>query len=325
MSRINVRRRGIMAYKPVAAPVGNKLLHSPPTLVSPTIWNVTNGDRSRSFNDNEDVQINLPGSALAQGSSGAASLQIQGGRNIIMRGGEISRSNQDLGSSPSVIDHYAIYLINNCGHVFMEGVYVHGIGVGQAIIVQMSRNDVYPKLTLQNCLLMAEHESTPGIHCDGVQIISGPDIFNMYNVTIRTGGTALQMQPYTGWTGHNRPINHFDFRKCDWVTQLPHSDTTPNSYGLTKASWGGQSAPWAEYHEDIWYARNLNHMWAAPPYYAAMAEANGSGWYNDFTGWNPGGIWPITGEAIKIGFRPGGDIVVPGVNCGVGYVSPGYL
>lgn len=302
---------------------GTGLLWSPPTLSSPTVWNVTSGDRSRSFGDSEDVQINLPATPITNMTG--ASIQIQGGRNIIMRGGELSKATADLGGSPNVLDHYGIYLVNIVGTVFIEGVWVHGNGMGQALISQNSRNDVHPTVIVQNCLFENLHPTTAGIHPDSIQIIAGPDVLRCYQNTFRSAGTCLQMQPYTGWTGHNQPVVGFDFRKMDFVAQLPHTDLSPGSYGLTKSASGNRTTPWPEYHEDIYYQENSHHGAAGAPNYSCEADTGGP-WTNDWGAWNPGDdLWPnITGENIKHGFRPGGDLVVAGVNCGIGYVSPGY-
>lgn len=300
------------------------LLWSPPVLPSPTIWNVTTADHSRSFTDTEDVRIYLPSTPLVHGAAGGASIQIQGGRNIIMVGGEIRRDNEDLGASPSVIDHYGIYLVNNVGHVFIEGVTCWGNGLGQALIIQCSRNDVSPTVTVQNCVLSPNHTTTAGIHPDSVQIISGPTNFRMYQNTQRSSGTAMQMQPYTGWTGHTAAVSGFDFRRADWITQLPHTDPSPGSFGLSKSATGGSTTPWAEYHDDIYYQENPNHGSAGSPNYST--EADTGTWTPDWGAWQPGDdLWPnITGTAIVHGFRPGGDLVVDGRNSGLTYASPGY-
>lgn len=325
-AKLDMIGKNVVNPPSVPLPTATTLLWSPPTLsASKTIWNVTTSDHSRSFGDTTDVEIRLPATPLVLGAGTSASLTVIGGRNITIIGGEIRRDNVDTGGSPVVDDHYGIYLVRNCGTVHIEGVYVHGAGMAQPVILQQTRNDVHPTVQIQNCLLMAEHTVTVGIHTDGIQGIAGPDILRLYQNTIRSSGTAMQMQPYTNWTGHTFAVVGWDLRKLDWITQLPHSGT-PGSYGLWKSGFPkGSAGRWPEYHEDIYYDRNTNHVDAAAPIYSANADI-GSGNEGGLAAWNPGGgIWTgISGSSISLGLRASGDLVVNGRNCGTSYSSPGY-
>jgi hypothetical protein len=124
----------------------------------------------------------------------------------------------------------------------------------------------------------------------------------LYQDTMISNGVVIQTQPCD--VGNGPAPHNWDYRKLDLIQQ------TPDAYGLWK-----NCAPWSEYHQDIWYHFDPNGVAAG----ANQSWAGGNCW----PCWNPGGSWPITGEQMHLGYRPGGQVVPQGV-AGTNYVSPGY-
>jgi hypothetical protein len=253
----------------------------PPSLTAPVTINVTNANSKLYLNAGQDYVVNMPSTPLTV----SGGLWLIGGRNVVVVGGEIRNDSEDISSTAQVDAHYGVYLKNQTGTVHLEGLWIHGVGIGQAIVTDE------PQATVQveNCRLESLHPVTQWIHTDGIQSWRGPYELNLYNDTVQTAGVALQVQPrqYTDvalgtWQWHN--VN---------VVQQ-----TSDAFALWKNS--GTGGTWWPIDQSGLYVKNLGYL--------AWSDQN------DFsmTKWNPGGGAPITGSPWTLGLRPGGDYVTSG-------------
>jgi len=279
-------------------PSESKLLWSPPALSNPTTIDVTNESHSFALDDAHDYIVRLGSTPL----TAKHGLVLTGGRNIVIIGGEIRQD--DPISPPTGIDAaYGIALYRQTGTVHIEGVWIHGRGIGQAVVIgSMISEGGSPDSVVQieNSRLESLHP-VGYVHTDTIQSYSGPGRLLLYQDTLISNGVTLQTQPQD--VEPTRPHN-WVYRRINLVHR------TPDAYALWK-----EGPKWSEYHHAVWLKANPNHV--ASDVHSAWA--NGDCWKC----WNPGGSWPITGERIKLGSPPGGDFVPEGV-AGIGYVSPGY-
>ncbi len=211
-------------------------------------------------------------------------LWIVGGRNVVIVGGEIF-DDSPISSSESIDNAYGLYLKEQTGTVHLEGLWIHGRGVGQAVVMQQASGAT---VQIQRSRLETMHP-VGHVHTDGIQTWAGPHRLRLWNVTIRTAGVGLQTQPHQYWV---RPIDVWEYDRVN-VEQ-----TTPDAYALWKAS--GSGGWWREVHTSFW-VKNLGHLaWPNVGY------------------WNPGGVAPIEGESFTLGVPSTGDFA-PAGTVGRGY------
>jgi hypothetical protein len=260
------------------------------------------------LNAGQDYIVKMPSTPLSQNpSSDLPALWIRGGRNVVIVGGEIV-INQLAAAGDSNYHQRGLMIGGQSGTIHIEGMWIHGSGMGQAITIENSRGNSNI-VQVQNSRLETMHpiwhvsDGFPNeIHTDTIQSWNGPTVLKLYQDTFISTGNVLQMQP---WQYSQHPLGQWDYRRVNFV------NTTPDGYALWK-----QGGPWAEYHEDLWVQTDPRHPWASQH----------SAWAGSATCWpcwNPGGSWPITGQPFTIGLRPT-DFVPVGA-AGTGYVSPGYL
>jgi hypothetical protein len=281
---------------------------SPPTLSNPQTITITSSNRIVDLTAGQDYIVKLPATPIGRNTNRTLpAVWIRGGRNIVMVGGEI-RIDELAAAGDSNYHQRGLMLSGQTGTAHIEGVWIHGNGVGQAITSDNSRGNA-GTIQIQNSRLESLHpvwhtaDGDPNeIHTDTFQTWNGPTVLRLYQDTFISNGTDLLLQPRQ-YSSH--PLGTWDYRRVNFIHQ------TADSYALWK-----QGGPWPEYHEDLWVKVNPNHPWASQQ--AAWAN-NGTCW----ACWNPGGSWPITGQAFNIGLRPAGDFVPVGV-AGTNYVSPGY-
>jgi hypothetical protein len=276
----------------------SKLLWPPPELSKPTTIDVTNQNHTFALEAGHDYIIRLPSTPL----TAKYGLVLIGGRNVVIIGGEI-RQDDPISPPTGVNSAYGISLYRQTGTVHIEGVWVHGRGIGQAILIaDLITGGGSPDSVVQieNSRLESLHP-VGYVHTDAIQSYGGPGRLLLYQDTLISNGVTLQTQPHD--LEPTKP-HAWDYRRLNLVHQ------TPDAYALWKAG-----PRWSEYHEDVWLSANPAHVAAS----THSAWANGDCW----ACWNPGGPWPITGEPIKLGKRPQGDFVPEGV-AGIGYVTPGY-
>jgi hypothetical protein len=241
----------------------------------------TTGRRRLELDPARDYIVRMPMEALKGG------LSIIGGRNVVIVGGEIF-DDTPISSSAPVEHAYGLYLENQTGTVHLEGLWIHGRGIGQALVLAQWAGAT---VQVQSSRLAAMHP-VGHVHTDGIQSWAGPRKLRLRDVTIRTAGVGLQTQPH-----QFQPvvIDWWEYRRVNIV------QTTDDAYALWKSV--GKGAWWRQIHEDLW-VRNLgNYAWPSA------------------RDWNPGGGSRIEGQAIKRGLPPRGDFVKAG-RVGVEYERP---
>jgi chitodextrinase len=289
-----------------AQPSGGALLWAPPALTNPTTVTVSSSNRVLDLNAGQDYIVKMPSTPLGQNPDrGLPALWVRGGRNVVIIGGEIV-INQLAAAGDSNYHQRGLMIGGQSGTIHIEGMWIHGSGMAQAITIENSRGNS-GTVQVQNSRLETMHpiwhtaDGYPNeIHTDTIQSWNGPTVLKLYQDTFISTGNVLQMQPRQ-YSQH--PLGTWDYRRVNFV------NTTPDGYALWK-----QTATWAEYHEDLWLQTDPRHAWASQ--HSAWA-GNATCW----PCWNPGGSWPITGQAFTIGLRPT-DFVPVGA-AGTGYVSPG--
>lgn len=244
----------------------------PPALTNPTTVEISDTNRNLQLDAGLDYVIRMPSTPCCASGGGVT---INGGRNVVIIGGEIF-DDSPISPSERVSSAYGLYLLDQTGTVHVEGLWIHGRGIGQAIVLGQTRGAT---VQVQNSRLAAMHP-VGYVHTDGIQSWAGPARLRLRNVTIRTAGVGIQTQPHTYGTV---AIDRWEYWRVN-VVQM-----TPAAYALWK--WPHEGGWWREVHRDLW-VKNLG-TFAYP-----------SGRY-----WNPGGPAPIEGEPIKRGIPPRGDFV----------------
>lgn len=205
-------------------------------------------------------------------------LWLIGGRNIVVIGGEIF-NDTPITAPESVDSAYGLYLKGQTGIVHLEGLWIHGKGLGQALIMDQGNGAT---IQVQRSRFETLHP-VGYVHTDGIQTWRGPHRLKMGYVTIITHGVGIQTMPHQYG---NINIDTWEYRHVN-IEQK-----TPDAYALWKGAHSG--GYWREIHEDFW-VKNLGHL-AWP----------------DAAHWNPGGPAKIEGEAFHQGLRPAGDFVPAG-------------
>ncbi|MGJ3239841.1 MAG: putative Ig domain-containing protein [Anaerolineae bacterium] len=99
---------------------------APPELDNPTTINVrTSGNRTIKLDSNRDYILNMPDTPVTE------ALRLQGGRNIVLIGGEIDIPYQ--GSNPTRSSRTGIKIKDSTGTVHIEGVWIYGEDLSEGI------------------------------------------------------------------------------------------------------------------------------------------------------------------------------------------------
>jgi hypothetical protein len=245
---------------------------TPPALTNPTTVEISDTNRNLHLEPGRDYVIRMPSTPCCASGGGVT---LNGGRNVVIIGGEIF-DDSPISPSERVSSAYGLYLLNQTGTVHLEGLWIHGRGIGQAIVLAQPRGAT---VHVQNSRLAPLHP-VGHVHTDGIQSWAGPARLRMRNVTIRTAGVGIQTQPHTF---DAVAIDRWEYWRVN-VVQL-----TPDAYALWKGS--GQGEWWREIHRDLWVKNLGNYAWPSARH------------------WNPGGPALIEGEPIKRGIPPRGDFV----------------
>jgi hypothetical protein len=265
-------------------PAAATLYWPSPTLSHPTTIKVTNDNTRLILEPDKDYVIQMPPTPVT--SEGG--VWLVGGRNIVMVGGEIFNDTPIADGTETDLA-YGLYLKDQTGTVHLEGLWIHGRGIGQAVVLSENNGAT---VQLQHSRLETLHP-VGYVHTDGIQSWSGPRRLRLFDVTIVTAGVGLQTQPHQFGP---QTIDTWEYRR------LNIRQTTAAAYALWKEPAAG--GWWREIHEDIW-VRNRGYL----------------AWPN-LAYCNPGGKGRVEGTRLNLGVPPGGDFVPEG-SVGVGYASLG--
>jgi hypothetical protein len=282
----------------------------------------TGANQTPSLSATNDYRIHLPSEPLQGG------LQIRGGHNVIIIGGQINLS---APCSDASSDCHGINIAKpTSGEVFIEGVWIHnpqnpitqstgdGIDVGDPA---GSPSDI----VLQN------------LRIDGISGCSGgsdhADVFQPYSVpgarihidhlTGTTNCQGMTLDPDLSWSSFGELAAEYAIKNANInVLDNPYDDTAGNRYvwWLTGGSGGCLSGPIIlrnVYAEEPDGTLQMNSVWPDTD----RPEACPSVWRA------PTLSFPRSAQisgAVTAGMPPGGDYVPAGL-AGITYVSPGYL
>ena len=267
------------AAKPPKKPVPQQPPNPPalarPALTAPVTVEITPDNRYLHLDPALDYIVKMPTTPF----SVPGGIAIVGGRNVVIVGGEIV-DETPIAPSESADQAYGLYLEDQTGTVHVEGLWIHGRGIGQALILDQ---DAGATVQVQSSRLVAMHP-VGHVHTDGIQTWSGPTRLFLRNVTIRTAGVGIQTQPHTFAA---IPIDRWEYHRVN-VVQM-----TRDAYALWKGS--GHGSWWREIHRELWVKNLGNFAWPSRNH------------------WNPGGPGGVEGEPIKKGLPPRGDFVQAGI------------
>jgi hypothetical protein len=244
---------------------------TPPQLSLPTTIQISDTNRRLHLDSGRDYVVQMPATPFTV----PGGISIVGGRNVVIIGGEIF-DDSPISPSESADNAYGIYLEDQTGTVHLEGLWIHGRGIGQALVLAQFAGAT---VQVQSCRLVALHP-VGHVHTDGIQSWAGPAQLRLNNVTIRTAGVGIQTQPH-----QFRPValGRWEYRRVN-IVQM-----TRDAYALWKAS--GHGGWWRENHEDLWVKNLGNVAWPTRRH------------------WNPGGPASVEGNPFSRGLPPRGDFV----------------
>jgi hypothetical protein len=272
-----------------------------------------------------DYRIHLPTNSPLTGG-----LQIRGGRNVQLIGGQI-----DL-TTPCRDSRYChgLYIVKTTpGQVFIEGLYIrnpdptHSHLTGDGIDVDLRPGHAANDIVLQNVRIegMDGCEKSRATHADVLQTYRAPDAnLRIDHLTGTTDCQGMQLDPDLAWsvdgtTARSQTLRNVNIR----VDANPHSGEA-NRY----AAWftyGDRSCVTAPtllenvYVSEPDGALKGNSIWPDTDRPARCESA-----------WSAGDRQisfprsPRIKGVITAGLPPGGDYVPPNGNVGLGYKSPGY-
>jgi hypothetical protein len=163
------------------------LTWAPPTLTNPITVVIPGTPRTVILDSTKDYIIKMPNVVTDH-------LMIQGGRNIVMIGGEINIINQ--GANATIIDRTALKLRNNTGIVHIEGLLIHGEDLTEGIQIAAPQATVQ----LQNIRIEDVHAHDQVNFSD-----NHPDLIQSWG-----GYKALRVDQFTGSSDYQGI-----FLKCD--------------------------------------------------------------------------------------------------------------
>ena len=290
-----------LAAPAAAAPA--PLSWAPPPLDRPTTIRLGDGYTSTSLDPAKDYVIELP-----PGKKRGATV-IQGGRNVVIRGGWISIPP----GQPDDAHRRAIYVKNNVGTVHIEGVLIDASegGVSDGIDISAPQSTVQ----IQNVRVVGLQGSQAGFHADVIQPWGGVRDLRVDRLTGTSAYQGLYIGPDLG------PIAGADLRRVD-LGPAP---------GVA-SQWDGGHLLWVTSGASGCnsYPIDLSQVWVAPRAGRTLGDSV----------WPQAGVpsacgpsvaggssltWPglAVRGSVNLGRPPGGDWVPAGV-AGLGYESPGY-
>lgn len=256
------------------------LTWAPPALSNPIGIKVSNGYHKLRLNPAIDYVILMPSTPL----TASGGLDIQGGHNVVLIGGEINIPWQ--GSSPPPLSRRALYLHGQTGVVHIEGLRLTGTDIAEGIDLDERSGAT---VQLQNIRVEGIHArdelNFTDEHPDLIQTWGGPRELRVDRFTGSTDYQGFTLQPRRYGSYPSR----FTFRNVNIV------GTTTSR----KLLWQDGSDPMSL--SNVWVRCNPA-MWSC---FNPSERTDGR--------WSP----------VQKGSPPEGDFVPAGA-AGIGYRSPGY-
>lgn len=281
-----------------APPASASLRWAPPALQQPKTIELTATSFVPQLDPKRDYIIKLPNEPRIK------AVQITGGRNVVIIGGEIAMENLD-GQDAYDSQKRAIYIKNNMGTVHIEGVLIDGSNSGEFDGVAIAAPE--STVQLQNMRIMEVHGTYQTFHGDVVQPWGGVKELRIDRMTASTHYQGLQidkdLQPIEEELIQNVNLTGPGNYKI-WLTKFP--DDNPKRVVFTEVYVTPRDGRPLE--KSVWPESKDEKLGAK------LAEDGKSvSWPN----------LPFVEGEVKLGPPPGGDFVPEGV-AGLTYQSPGY-
>jgi len=245
-----------MAINPLSSAATNTdMKWAFPNLENPTIIDLskTGGQTNWKFAADQDVIF------IGSDTPRAGKLQTDGGRNIVVLGGEF----HPVGDTKSA----TIHLLNLHGSAHVEGVHIDSKNASQDGIAVGGASGKQPTITVQNTVIENMHGSKEGVHADIFQTHGSVGDMRFYNVTGDTNYQGFFIAPqyspshksadfenvnisYNGGSG-----NTYQYWFVDGANQTPYPVTLKNVYATERA---GQQAE----NSSVWPKAGMGDMGA---------------------------------------------------------------
>ena len=263
-----------------------KLTWAPPELEDPVTVEVPTNGQDLHLEPDQDYIVEMPDEPLDV----TGGLVINGGRNVVLIGGEI-RISEPGGRAQEV---RGLYLHDQRGTVHVEGLHITGSDLGEGINLDQREGAT---VQLQNIRVDTVHGERDGQHADVIQAWAGPSV--------------LRLDRFTGYTTY----------QGFFLLPKQFLDEDPEGFDLRRVNLVAESDDvgyllWRDGDE---WPIDVQDVWVAPAEDDDRAQDEDA----DSLTWSKNDDSDSWGD-VQVGVPPGGDFV-PADSVGVDYVSPGYV
>lgn len=165
------------------------LKYNQPALTNPVSISLTPTQAVPTLDVTKDYIIRMPNAVYTRNVSNR-SLVLNGGRNVVLVGGEVN--------SPA---QRAVYIVGNKGTVFIEGLKISGSYIQDAFTIDSRFGGT---VIIQNCSVPDGILGSDAYHADLIQSWAGPAklcIDHFYGRTNYQGFFLVPNNQWSGWTG----------------------------------------------------------------------------------------------------------------------------
>jgi hypothetical protein len=278
-----------------------RLTWAPPALTSPLTISVTNANRRLYLDDSRDYRLQIVEPLRRE-------LWIEGGRNVVVVGGQITVD--QLGADTSYQDNTAIKVRfgDPAGVVHLEGLLVDGPYLGDGIAIATTRD-----VQIQNVRVERVYDNVKSAHADCVQVQQGVGDLRLDRFTCTTEHQGVFLDGSIGSVDLRRvSLTGAPGKHLLWQT-APTFDISVSDLRL---GIHAQHHPWAPFGFWVYPQRDgRTHAGALDRRRRAVVSRDGKRLW--FVGSRISGVV----RRVPAGAR---EFVPLGV-AGVGYASPGYV
>jgi hypothetical protein len=267
-----------------------------------------------SLDNDRDYVIRLPSTPLP------CPLDVRGGHDVVIRGGEISIPAQDdTPRNPEL--HRGIYLSNQTGTVHVEGVRVGGEELSAPIVLNENLGATVQLQHIRADRIFTDYPDWRPLHADCIQTWAGPNVLRVDGYTCTTDYFGLQLSPSQYGDNANTWPDEMEFRHMNFRPWRA-DDRTRLMFWRTRLA--SRRAWWPISFDDVWtqpgYEGRGNN--ARLTCYSARFKASipqNHGVWQELSHDQNCSLWP----RFSFGQPPDGDFVKRR-DVGLGYRSPGY-
>lgn len=163
------------------------LPYRPPALTAPTTVAVPVSGGTVTLDPARDYIVRLPATTVS------GSVLIDGGRNVVLIGGQINGNGGARG----------LFLRGQRGTAFVEGVRLSPVSNGDGINLDQRYGST---VIIQNCWVERVTGTQAGVHADGLQSWAGPDRLYVHGLHITSNYQGILFHPNDGnFGGASRP------------------------------------------------------------------------------------------------------------------------